>query len=499
VAVDAEKLMRRIFAHQFMDWAGGCQAGKQRLCCSIIAHSVSFGCLTVYDVLRKHVILSSIESEIKMSIPNFVFRNWADTIEWRPDEFHQPSTEQDVVDILRAAAVKNQIVRVFGAGHSWSRVVPDAQCLINLDNLSRIVNIDREALQVTVQAGIRIRDLVKDLDASGLAMKNLGAIMAQSIAGAISTGTHGSGLTFGSLHTQIVGMKLATASGGILEISQHSNPDLLPAARVSVGALGVIIEVTLQCVPAYNLEQVAYALPFDEALDQMIPLAKANEHVRFYWFAGTDRIYVNTMNRTDKARTDSPLTDWIRNVVMREGVLGFFWKLDQLFPGAVNDINKLEAAIGFGNFTEVGPWYHELTTSMPPRHIECEYAIPAELGPDAIRATRAVIEKSLSKVTVPMEIRFVAADDAYLSPAFGRDVCYIGGYTTGEEFAEPYYAVFEPVMKSFGGRPHWGKQISVSCEELAAMYPRYDDFVAVRQRLDPNGMFANTQIHEWFQ
>jgi len=437
-----------------------------------------------------------------------VFRNWDGTLECRPERLCRPESEDEVVKIVHEASNAGGTVRAFGAGHSWSPLVPTDHTLINLDKLDRVISIDSERRQVTVQAGIRLRELNRFLIKEGLGMRNLGSIGEQSIAGAISTGTHGTGLKFGGLHTQIVGMNLVTGEGRLLSISKEKDPELLEAARVSLGALGIITQVTIECVPYYNLERKARPLPFDEALNQIDALVNDNDRVRLYWFPYTDVVQVATMNRTDRPATQrNRYKEWFTNVVVRRELMELLvetgYDLYQL-PGldvhidVTDDINRFMARVGWVREELVAPYDYVLNIPMPPEHQECEYAVPVERAAEAVRLTRRIIEENDYHVNFPVEVRFVAADEAMLSPAYGRDICYVGAYTFGEEFARPLFDRFEREMKKLNGRPHWGKHLNLTREEARELYPAYDRFNEIRQELDPKGTLANEFIREVF-
>jgi FAD-linked oxidoreductase len=443
-----------------------------------------------------------------MHTERYRFRNWSGTLECRPQRFYRPESEGEVALIVHEASDARSTLRTFGAGHSWSPLVITGDYLINLDKLDRIVSIDAEQQRVTVQAGIRIKELNRILPKHGLAMKNLGSIGEQSIAGAISTATHGTGLKLGALHTQVVGMELLTGSGRQLTISEDEDPELMAAARVSLGALGVITQVTIQCVSYYNLERIAQPFPFDVTLDRIDALVNDNDRVRLYWLPYTDIIQVATMNRTERAPTPRHrFREWFEDVVVKRELMELLletgYDLYQL-PGlharidVVDDINRFMARVGWVREELVAPYNYVLNIPMPPEHQECEYAVPVERAAEAVRLTRRIIEENGYHVNFPVEVRFVAADDAMLSPAYGRDVCYIGAYTFGEEFARTFFEGFEREMKRIGGRPHWGKHFTLSREEARELYPMYDHFDEIRQELDPKGTLANEFIQELF-
>jgi L-gulonolactone oxidase len=304
------------------------------------------------------------------------FRNWDETLECRPERFYQPESEEEVLEIVREASDASGTVRTFGAGHSWPPLVVTDDTLINLDKLDRIVSIDVEHQRVTVQAGIRLKELNQILPKHNLGMKNLGSIGEQSIAGAISTATHGTGLRFGGLHTQIVGMNLVTGSGQLLSISEDRHPERIAAARVGLGALGIITQVTIQCVPYYNLERKAQPFPFDEVLDRIDDLVNDNDRVRLYWFPYTNVIQVATMNRTDRPPTPrNRFKEWFTDVMVKRELMELLvetgYDLYQL-PGldvhidVVDDINRFSAKVGWVREEVVAPYDYVLNIPMPP-------------------------------------------------------------------------------------------------------------------------------------
>lgn len=429
----------------------------------------------------------------------YTFQNWDRSVTCRPRQYFQPRSEDEVAEIVGRVARAGGTVRVIGAGHSWSALIPTDDTLINLDRLDQLVSVDAARQQVTVQAGIRLKALNEILPRHGLALANLGSVSEQSIAGAITTGTHGTGLCHGSLSTQVVGLTLVTADGQRRRVSPDENADLLPAARLSLGALGVVTAVTLQCVPAFNLVLHARPVPFEAALQQVETLNQDNDRVRCYWFPGTDVVYVMTLNHTDQPVTPQrPVGAWFKNVAIRHGLMAVLIRLGHRRPDRLERINRFETSIGFVEEKRVARSDRVLNVPMPPRHAECEYAVPYERTVEAIRLTRKLIEEGAYKASFPLEIRFVAADEDMLSPAYRRTICYLGAYTYGLDFAQPYFEAFEVAMKHLQGRPHWGKRHSLTTAEAQAMYPLFDRFNSIRRELDPAGLFANAYLRALF-
>jgi len=430
---------------------------------------------------------------------NYQFQNWDHTLACAPRKYFQPHSEAEVVQIVREVRDRGETLRAIGAGHSWSPLVLTNDNLMNLDWLDQLVCVDAEKMQVTVGAGIRLKNLNELLAHHGLALANLGSVTEQSIAGAISTGTHGTGVRYGNLSTQIIALNLVTGDGRLIHLAADRDPELMSAARVSLGALGVITQVTIQCVKAHRIELRSDVQPFDHVLDRMEQLVSDNDRVRLYWFAGTDVFWVNTMNQTNEPLTPrEPMKEWLNNVAIRHDLMEFFLKSGDAFPALVNPINRMQAAIGFTRERRVARSDLALTIPMPAAHQETEYAVPIEHTVQAIRATRELIERNNYRANVPVEVRFVARDDNMLSPAYGHDVVYIGAYTYGEKFVRGYFAAFERAMKSLGGRPHWGKCLTLNAKEAREMYPLYNRFNQIRKELDPGNTFANKFIHEIF-
>jgi FAD/FMN-containing dehydrogenase len=431
--------------------------------------------------------------------PGHHFQNWDGTISSNPSLFCQPDSEQKVSDIVSRAEKEGKVVRTTGAGHSWSNFVLTDDYLVNLDHLDKLLNVDAKLKRVKVQGGIRLKNLIPLLAKQGLGMKNTGSILEQSIAGAISTGTHGTGIGFGNISTQAVGFSIVTGAGSVRVIDNTAaDRTLLRAARVSIGCLGIITQVTLQCVDHYSLEFSAYAWTFSEVLSVLDTLIAENDRVRIYWFAPTDLMLVMTMNALGKPR----------------GILGKATNGPFSVIGAVLETVAVETAGLLGLLRSVGikpehkectliwrctaPYDRVLTIPVPPKHQECEYAVSMDQATSALKSFHDLVANHQFTFTLPVEIRFVAQDDSMLSTSNGTDVCYIGAYTHGTEAASELFAAFEPLMKQYGGRPHWGKHLSLTSDEVKAMYREWGDFVGIRKDLDPKGTFANMPVKVLF-
>jgi FAD/FMN-containing dehydrogenase len=420
--------------------------------------------------------------------PNYTFHNWAQTITCKPQSYCQPDTEADVEQIVTQAISNNKRVRIVGAGHSWAPLALTRDILVNLDKLTAVLQLVMPSMKVKVQSGIRLKNLIPRLRLDNLGLKNIGSIMEQSIAGAISTGTHGTGLTLSNIGTQIVAVRLVTGTGNTIDITE-SDPDRLNAARLSLGALGIITEVTIQCVPDYELEFAAYWTKFDTIVDQMETIAQQNTRVKFWWLippiGPKDNVIMTTENPvgTTPPPPGPPLAGLPMDTI---GLLSNFFNL---ITGGGSGMQPF--------LTYTGNYEQVLTILLlPVPHRECEYAIPFGKTAEALRAIKRFVDEGDLSMTLPLEVRFVAKDDTLLSPAYHQDVVYIGVAT--QPNANEVIERFEPIVKRLGGRPHWGKCFSLTRAEAEAMYPGYQKFRTIRNQLDPNGVFSNEFLRYYF-
>ncbi|HLU99625.1 MAG TPA: D-arabinono-1,4-lactone oxidase, partial [Acidobacteriota bacterium] len=412
---------------------------------------------------------------------NYTYRNWARTQEFKPARLSEPQTESEVVEVVQDALAKGHHIRPHGGGHSWSDLIVTDSTLIQLDRL-KAGQADLPNRRYTVQAGIRLKDLIRKLAEQGLALRNLGSITEQSIAGAISTGTHGTGLRLQNMSQSIISMKLVTGTGELLSI-QETDTDLLDAARVSLGALGIITEVTIDCVPLYDLEYTAFFGQFDDVIGQIETLNEENERFLIWWlippFGSRENVIVITMNPTGAPRGSSE--EW--PISGEDGI-------HEPLPMDTNDlfgrlVSRTFSPRALQQVIRYTDRYDKVLTLplLPVFHREFEYAIPVEKTSEALLRLKHVIDEGDISTTLPIEVRFVAKDNSLLSPARGRDVCYIGVST--QPNANEVYARVEPIMKDLEGRPHWGKHFSLRRSEVEAMYPdSYDIFRQLRQELD---------------
>lgn len=424
------------------------------------------------------------------------WQNWARTASVRPVRVERPRSPEGVQRAVKAAAAHGLTVKAIGAGHSFTGIGVAPGVLLELDDLQGLVSADRKSGLVTLLGGTRLHRIPRMLAPFGLAMENLGDIDRQSIAGAISTGTHGTGARFGGIATQVRGLTMITADGEFLRIDAEHNSELLPAAALSLGALGIIVEVTLQCVPAFVLAAVDAPAPLDEVLDTLSERVDVVDHLEFYWHPHTDLALTKTQTRLpdDTPRHPRPVIGrWLDETVLSNGVFGAFCAVSTAIPAVIAPFNRL--AVRLTGDAEYSDQSHRvLIHSRRVRFREMEYAVPAENAAPAFRALQQLISERGWRIEFPIEVRFARGDDLWLSTASGRDTAYIAVHRYWRVDPTEFLDAVEQIMLAYGGRPHWGKLHGLDAEQLRERYPRFDDFVALRDRLDPERVFGNRHL-----
>jgi len=349
---------------------------------------------------------------------------------------------------------------------------------------------------VTLGAGTNLYQLPALLRPHGLALENMGDIDRQTIAGATSTGTHGTGARFRGLAAQITGALLVTAAGELLRVDEHENAELLPAVRLGLGALGLLVELTIQCVPAFLLNAVEHPMGFDEVLDDFLERAAAVDHFEFYWWPHTDRLMTKSNTRLpgDAERHPvAPVANWMEERLLSNGVLQLMCSVGRMVPALTPPINRLATRV-YGDREYTDHSYEVYTAPRNVRFREMEYALPRAAVPEALRELRDLIDREGWRISFPVEVRVAAADDNWLSTAYGRDSGYIAIHRYHRDDHLPYFRAAERIFRAHEGRPHWGKVHFQDAASLAERYPRFDDFRAVRDRLDPDRLFANAYL-----
>jgi L-gulono-1,4-lactone dehydrogenase len=415
--------------------------------------------------------------------------NWTDDQCFTPATIVRPCT---TAELQRLIAEADGPVHLAGSGHSFSDIVATDGCLITLERMNRVLDIDRSSGVVKVEGGITLRALNGELAEHGLALENLGDIDRQTIAGAISTATHGTGAQLRNLASQVTALELVLADGTVLVCGERDpEPETFRAARVGLGALGAIATVTLRCVPAFALEGVDAPAPLEDVLAGFDELIGANDHFEFYVFPHCATALTRANNRTDSPpRPRSRSRAYAEDVLLVNRAFEAFCRLGRRFPRQIPRINRLVTRLA-GHSRRTDRSDRIFTSPRLVRFTEMEYALPRAETTTGLRRVLGLIRERRLAVPFPIEVRTVAADDALVSTAHGRDSGYIAVHMFEGMEWEPYFRAVEAALSELGGRPHWGKRHFQTASDLRGRYPEWDRFQAVRARLDPDGRFQN--------
>lgn len=394
--------------------------------------------------------------------------NWSGGVTCTPARLAMPESEDALVSLFREAERAGWEMRVAGTGHSFVPLCTSAGMLLSLDGMQGVIEADPTAMQATIWAGTKIHQIGAPLTAAGMAMENMGDIDRQSLAGAIGTGTHGTGPTLGNIATQVVSLRLLTASGDYLDCSAEREPDIFAAARVSLGMLGIITRITLRTLPAYHLHEHTWVASFDECMEKLDALIAATRHFEFFWLPGEDACAMKALHPTDAER----------------------WEERESAPVAPGRLARYVHA------DRVDWWHRILPSERNIRFNEMEFAVPAAQGPDCLREIRHLMREKHPDVTWPVEYRTLHADTIPLSPAYERETVTISIHQDATLPYRPFFADAEAIFRNHRGRPHWGKVHWHSGRDLRDLYPRWNDFHAIRARLDPSGRFLNAYLRD---
>jgi FAD-linked oxidoreductase len=419
-----------------------------------------------------------------------VFTNWARNQTAAPAEVRTPASTEDVVRAVRDAATGGRRLRMIGTGHSFTGVALTDGIMLRPSALTGVTSVTGD--RVTVLAGTPVRVLNSLLADRGLALANMGDITEQTVAGAIQTGTHGTGRDSGGLADQVVALELVLADGSV--VTAGPGEDLFDAARVGLGALGVLTSVTFRVEPAFLLRNRRRRMTLSGILDSLDSLTSENEHLDFFWLPHTDACLVKTNNRDPgPARPPGAVKHWLDNVLLENTLFGAACAVGARFPGLIPRINGVSAA-ALGESEAVDASYKIFTSRRDVRFLEMEYAVPREHLGQALRETRELVERMGWRITFPVEVRVTPPGTAWLSTSYGRQSAYIACHMYRPTPNPAYFAGVEEIMTRLDGRPHWGKLHTRDAAYLEKVYPRFADFVALRDRLDPGRLFGNAYL-----
>ncbi|WP_061291883.1 D-arabinono-1,4-lactone oxidase [Herbidospora cretacea] len=417
------------------------------------------------------------------------FTNWAGNQSITPAETRSPSSPAEVAQAVGDARRQGRKVRMTGTGHSFTGVALTDGILLRPDGLTGILSVGDDT--VTVAAGTPVHVLNVELDRRGLALANMGDVTVQTVAGAIQTGTHGSGRSVGGLADQVTGLELVLADGSLVTVSEG---DLFDAARVGLGALGVVTAVTFRVEPAFLLHSRRAPMTFDAVLDALDAYTLDNDHLDFFWFPHTDRCLVKRNNRaTGGQHTPGRFRTWLDEVFLENRVFEVTNRVGARFPAVIPPINRLSGVV-LSASESADTAYKVFTSVRDVRFLEMEYAVPRRHLASALREVRALVERSPWRISFPVEVRVTPPSTAWLSTAHDRDTAYIACHVYRRTPNPSYFAAVEEIMTALGGRPHWGKLHNQDYTYLSGVYPRFTDFVALRNRLDPDRLFGNAYL-----
>lgn len=422
-------------------------------------------------------------------------KNWSTNQNWNPKEFLKPSSSKEIIAIVKKAIQSNRKVRVYGTKHSFSALNNTTDICINLDNFQGIINVDNETNFVTIKSGTKLYKLTELLAQHGLATENMGDVDKQSIAGAIGTGTHGTGIGLGNISTQVVAVKFINGLGEVISCSETENTELFKCLQVSLGVFGIVIEVTLKCIPNYKLKLEKKAEKLVEVLANLERYNKENRNFEFYWLPYTNTVQTKYANiSTDEVNKDN-LINYFNDIIIENHFFKLVCNLAKWFPNLNTSVSKFSANF-LGSSVKIKESKDVYATPRLVKFNEMEYNVPIEAYHDVMKDVVKLVNSKKFNIHFPMENRFVKGDDIYLSPAYHRDSAYIACHVYKGKDYKAYFKVLEEVFVNFEGRPHWGKLHSKKSNYFKEVYPMFTTFNEKREENDPKRIFLNPHLEK---
>jgi len=437
--------------------------------------------------------------------------NWSRTEVAHPATVVHAGSVEDVVEAVRSAARDGLTVRPVGSGHSFTGLAGTDGVLLDLSRVRRLRSVDAQSGLVEVEAGITVHELTELLWPHGLALQNQGDIDKQTLAGAVSTGTHGTGAGFASLSSRVRAMELVLADGEVVRCSPSERADLFWAAQVGLGAFGVLTAVTVECVPAFTLAASETPMSWEElrgpatgsgggTQSRLEELVATNDHFELFWFPHADRVLTLTLTRGPgeaAVSPESPLKAWWEESFMANRVLGAVLGLGAAVPRSVPALNRaVTSVLSTRRYSDRG--YRVYPHERDVVFRESEWSFPREALLPVIDELTRWFARDGRHIGFPLEVRFGAAEDAWLAPSYGRDSCYVAAHSFHKVPHERYFAAWQQIALAHGGRPHWGKLHTLDAERLAGLYPRFADAVRVRDEVDAHRLFTNPHLTHIF-
>ena len=429
-----------------------------------------------------------------MAVEMTNWNNWCGLTQVTPNEITTPTSASELAEAIAQAASSGRRMKMPGTGHSFTSIAASDDILVRSQGLQGVIGVDPDNITVTARAGTRLKDLNSGLERLGYSLHNMGDIAEQTIAGATSTGTHGTGGVAAGLSAQIAGLEIVTGTGEILQCDATQNADVFDIARVGLGALGILTSLTFKVEPLFTLQAHEQPMSWDEVTQNFDQYADENNHFEFYYWPHTNSCQAKFNNRTlDAPEPLSKVRSKIDDDLLSNNLFGALVKVGSLAPRSIPAINRIcGKALSERTYSDV-PW-KVFTSPRLVRFREMEYAVPREVGIEALTEAKNLIDRSGWRIGFPIEVRHAPADDIPLSSAAGRDTVYLAFHVPMDTDHREYFGGVEAIMRDYDGRPHWGKLHTRTAADLAPAYPRWDDFLAMRERLDPQRVFTNDYL-----
>ncbi len=420
--------------------------------------------------------------------------NWGRCVEAHPQRIAHPASTTEVSGLVREAAAAGLKIKAVGASHSFTAIAATDGIQVKLDRMNRLLSHDAATDRVRVQAGMSLHDLNPRLQDLRLALPNLGDVDPQSVAGAVSTGTHGTGGKLFGIARTVVGVQLVTGDGEVLEIDERH--EWFGASRVTLGALGIITELTLQCVPAFLLHAREEPMALAQVLGRAEEFAADNDHFEFYWFPHTEKALIKRNNRVPAGTRRRPVgrfKHWLDDDFLSNTVFGGLNRVVARKRGWIPRVNNVAASM-LSAREYVDDSYNVFVSERTVRFRESEFAVPREALNDVLAELKGWFDAGHENISFPIEVRFTAADDIWMSTGHDRDNCYIAVHQYVRSDYESYFSAAQDIFIAHEGRPHWGKIHTLGASYFAERYSRFNDFVSVRDQLDPARTFSNAYL-----
>lgn len=424
-------------------------------------------------------------------------RNWGRNLEFEPEKIVVPETTEDVIRIVESAITNKKKIRVIGSGHSFSELIETPEIFIDSSRLQGLLDVNPENRTATFMAGTKISLATRLLHQNGMAFPNQGDIDKQSLAGAFSTGTHGTGIQFASLSKMIQSIEFVDGTGKLQKIDADDDPELIEACRIHLGAFGIITKVTLNCAEAFTLECQSKSLPLEKILQEIETYSSTNRHFEFFWFPYSNIAQLKLSNPVDIPRPRNPVKRFLSDTILENIAFETACQIARIRPSWAPAISRFCGSVN-PDSSYAEPAHQVFPTDRKVIFVEMEYSLPIESGVSCFSEIKALIEENKMPVFFPVEFRVAGPDSAWISPMYGRKNAIISLHVFRGFHQKEFFSAAEPIFKKYGGRPHWGKVHNVTKEELSRFYPRWSDFCASRQKFDPEGIFINKKTSSYF-